>query len=195
MKVMMVSANGKAIKWDENQARPMGRDTMGVRGMNVKSGEDHVLGMEIALDGTELFVVTEKGYGKRTPMDEYPEQNRGGMGVKTIQVTDKKGRLAGMKIVTPQHELMLISQEGVVIRVKAEDISRLGRSTQGVKVMNVADTDRVSAIARVTAGKKKKKAVPEGQQVLVEDDTVPAGMDEREAEAEELVSEEFEDEE
>jgi DNA gyrase subunit A len=100
-----------------------------------------------------------------------------------------------MKIVTPQHELMLISQEGVVIRVKAEDISRLGRSTQGVKVMNVADTDRVSAIARVTAGKKKKKAVPEGQQVLVEDDTVPAGMDEREAEAEELVSEEFEDEE
>ena len=117
------------------------------------------------------------------------------MGVKTIQVTEKKGRLAGMKIVLPQHELMLISHEGVVIRVKAEDISRLGRSTQGVKVMNVAETDRVTAIARVTASKKKKKAVPEGQQVLVEDDTVPPGMDEREAEAEALVSEEFEEDE
>jgi DNA gyrase subunit A len=81
------------------------------------------------------------------------------MGVKTIQVTEKKGRLAGMKIVLPQHELMLISQEGVVIRVKAEDISRLGRSTQGVKVMNVGDADRVVAIARVTANKKKKKTV------------------------------------
>jgi len=195
MKVMMVSASGKAIKWDESQARPMGRDTMGVRGMNVKAGDDHVLGMEIAPDESELFVVTENGYGKRTSVADYPEQNRGGMGVKTIQVTAKKGRLAGMKIVMPQHELMLISQEGVVIRVKAEDISKLGRSTQGVKVMNVADTDRVSALARVTAGKKKKKAVPEGQQVLVEDDTVPPGMDEKEYEAEELVSEEFEEDE
>jgi DNA gyrase subunit A len=194
VKVMMVSASGKAIKWDEKQARPMGRDTMGVRGMNVKAGDDHVLGMEIAPVDAELFVVTERGYGKRTSVSDYPEQNRGGMGVKTIQVTDKKGRLAGMKIVLPQHELMLISQEGVVIRVKAEDISRLGRSTQGVKVMNVADIDRVSALARVTANKKKKK-VPDGQQVLVDDDTVPPGMDEREFEAEELVSEEFEEEE
>jgi len=194
MKVMMVSASGKAIKWDEMQARPMGRDTMGVRGMNVKTGDDHVLGMEIAPADAELFVVTENGYGKRTSVSDYPEQNRGGMGVKTIQVTEKKGRLAGMKIVLPQHELMIISQEGVVIRVKAEDISRLGRSTQGVKVMNVADTDRVSALARVTANKKKKK-VPEGQQVLVADDTVPPGMDEREYEAEELVSEEFDEEE
>jgi DNA gyrase subunit A len=195
MKVMMVSAFGKAIKWDEAQARPMGRDTMGVRGMNVKAGEDHVLGMELAPADAELFVVTERGYGKRTSVSDYPEQNRGGMGVKTIQVTEKKGKLAGMKIVLPQHELMLISQEGVVIRVKAEDISRLGRSTQGVKVMNVGPSDCVSALARVTAGKKKKPKIPEGQQVLVEDDTVPPGMDEKEFEAEELASEEFEDEE
>jgi DNA gyrase subunit A len=194
-KVIMVSAEGKAIRWDESQARPMGRDTMGVRGMNVKRGDDRVLGMEIAPDGSELFVVTERGYGKRTPVLDYPEHNRGGMGVKTIQVTAKKGRLAGMKIVTAGHELMLISDEGVVIRVNAEDVSKLGRSTQGVKVMNVADSDRVSAIARVTAGKKKKKAVPEGQQVLVEDDTVMLAMSERDAEAEELVSEEFDEEE
>ncbi len=194
---VMVSADGKAIVFDEGDARPMGRDTTGVRGMNVR-GDDHVLGMEIAPEGSELFVVTERGYGKRTPISEYPVQNRGGMGVKTIQVTGKKGRLAGMKVVMPGHELMLISEEGVVIRVNAEDISRLGRSTQGVKVMNVAETDRVSAIARVVA-KKKKRAVPEGQQVLVEDETLAAtrmpGMTDRDAEAEELVAEDYEDDE
>jgi DNA gyrase subunit A len=197
-RVMMVSAEGKAIKWDEADARPMGRDTMGVRGMNVR-GDDFVLGMEIAVPESELFVVTERGYGKRTPVGEYPLQKRGGMGVKTIAVTAKKGRLAGMKIVMPIHELMLISDEGVVIRVKAEDISKLGRSTQGVKVMNVGESDRVSAIARVVGGKKKRPAKGiEGQQVLVQDETtaaqVAAGMDERELEAEELAAEDFEDE-
>ncbi len=194
-KVMMVSTAGKAIKWDESDARPMGRDTMGVKGMNIKAGEA-VLGMEIAPDDSELFVVTEHGYGKRTPVVEYPEQKRGGMGVKTIQVTDKKGPLAGMKIVQPQHELMLISHEGVVIRVKANDISKLGRSTQGVKVMNVAKTDCVSAIARVSAGKKKVRpaAVPEGQTSLLEGEAgAEAPVNDMEAAAEELVSEEFED--
>ena len=92
-KVMMVSTAGKAIKWDESEARPMGRDTMGVKGMNVKPGE-RVLGMEIAPEGSELFVVTERGYGKRTPVGEYPEHHRGGQGVKTIQVTPKKGPLS-----------------------------------------------------------------------------------------------------
>jgi DNA gyrase subunit A len=195
--VMMVSTAGKAIRWDEADARPMGRDTMGVKGMNVKEGE-RVLGMEIAPDDAELFVVTEKGYGKRTPVEEYPLQKRGGMGVKTIQITEKKGPLAGMKIVMPRHELMLISEEGVVIRVKANDISKLGRSTQGVKVMNVSQTDRVSAIARVSAGRKRKKAAaaPEGQESLIgaAEAESDAPIDEREAEAEELVAEEFEDE-
>ncbi len=196
--IMMVSTAGKAIRWDEADARPMGRGTMGVKGMNVKKDE-RVLGMEIAPDDAELFVVTEHGYGKRTSVSDYPLQKRGGMGVKTIQITDKKGPLAGMKIVMPRHELMLISEEGVVIRVKANDISKLGRSTQGVKVMNVSASDSVSAIARVSAGKKRKpkKAadVPEGQETLIEKAAEDAPMDEREAEEEALVAEEFEDEE
>ena len=193
--VMMVSAEGKAIKWSEDDARPMGRDTMGVKGMALRK-DDYVLGMEIAPENSELFVVTERGYGKRTMVSQYPTQRRGGMGVKTIQVTPKKGRLAGMKIVMPGHELMLISEEGVVIRVKAEDISKLGRSTQGVKVMNVADSDRVTSIARVAAGKKKRKPAVEGQGVLVEEEESGlAGLSEREAEAEELVGEEFDEEE
>ena len=195
--IVMVSAQGKAIVFDESDARPMGRDTTGVHGMRVKE-QDYVLGMEIAPSGGELFVVTERGYGKRTPISEYPVQKRGGMGVKTIAVTVRKGRLAGMKVVMPGHELMLISDEGVVIRVKAEDISKLGRSTQGVKVMNVAEIDRVSAIARVAA-KKKKRPVAEGQQVLVEDETLAAtrvpGMTDLDAEAEELASEEFDEDE
>ena len=190
-KVVLVSTAGKAIFFDEDQARPMGRDTMGVKGMTLKD-DQRVIGMEIAVPGSQLFVVTEKGFGKRTPVDDYPTHNRGGQGVYTIQMTAKKGLLAGMKIVAPQHELMLISEEGVVIRVKASDISQLGRSTQGVKVMNVADTDRVTAIARVSAGKKKpKKAAPEGQEAIPE-------LEEPEAEvdlAEELASEEFEEDE
>ncbi|MCL2333058.1 MAG: DNA gyrase subunit A, partial [Actinomycetia bacterium] len=200
--VIMVSTVGKAILWDESEARPMGRDTQGVKGMNIKEGES-VLGMEIAPKGSELFVVTERGYGKRTAIDEYPTHHRGGQGVKTIVVTPKKGLLAGMKIVGPGHELMLVSEEGVVIRVKSDDISKLGRSTQGVKVMNVGGADRVSAIARVSSGKKKAKAakeaaaaaagkapkVPEGQEVL-------EGLEEPEIdEADELLDEEFSEDE
>jgi len=195
-KVVMVSSAGKAIKWDESEARPMGRDTMGVRGMNIKPGES-MLGMEIAPPDSELFVVTERGYGKRTPVGEYPEHHRGGQGVRTIQVTPKKGPLTGMKIVLPQHELMLISEEGVVIRVKADDISKLGRSTQGVKVMNVSETDRVSAIARVSGGKKKVKprGIAEGQTNLLEPGAAPtaAEVDEVDEDSDDLMAEEFED--
>ncbi|MDF1542051.1 MAG: DNA gyrase subunit A [Anaerosomatales bacterium] len=201
-RVVMVSTAGKAIVWDEADARPMGRDTMGVKGMSLKSGES-VLGMEIAPLDSELFVVTERGYGKRTPMSDYPIQRRGGMGVKTIQVTAKKGVLAGMKVVQPTHELMLISEEGVIIRVRAEDVSRLGRSTQGVKVMNVPESDRVCGIARVSSSNKRKAKVAEGQGQLVPEPGVesatapscpaPVSEAEREAAAEELASEEFED--
>ena len=196
-KVIMVSSAGKAIKWSESEARPMGRDTMGVKGMTIKPGEA-MLGMEIAPDDSELFVVTERGYGKRTAIGDYPEHHRGGQGVRTIQVTPKKGPLTGMKIVQPQHELMLISEEGVVIRVKADDISKLGRSTQGVKVMNVAESDRVTAIARVSGGNKKKapRGIAEGQGSLLESSAeVPSGepTDVLEDELEDLMAEEFED--
>ncbi len=196
-KVIMVSSAGKAIKWDESEARPMGRDTMGVKGMTIKPGEA-MLGMEIAPNDSELFVVTERGYGKRTPIGEYPEHHRGGQGVRTIQVTPKKGPLTGMKIVQPQHELMLISEEGVVIRVKADDISKLGRSTQGVKVMNVAESDRVTAIARVSGGNKKKapRGIAEGQGSLLEGAAAAPSAeptDVLEDEMEDLMAEEFED--
>ena len=147
-KVILVSTDGKAIMFPESDVRPMGRDTSGVRGITLK-GDAKMLGMEITNGTGDLFVITEKGYGKRTPVSEYPEHKRGGQGVFTITMTDKKGLLAACRVVDPSHELMIVSTTGVVIRVRVEDISELGRSTQGVKVMDVDEKDSVCALARM----------------------------------------------
>jgi DNA gyrase subunit A len=170
-KVVMVSSAGKAIRFDESEARPMGRDTSGVKGMTAPRGA-RVLGMEIAPGGSDLFVITENGFGKRTPVEEYTEHHRGGQGMTTISMTEKKGQLAGMKVVLPGHELMIVSEEGVVIRVRASEISQLGRATQGVKVMNMSGSDHVCAVARVAGTKKKKPAGSEleGQATIFEGD-------------------------
>lgn len=151
--VMMVSSAGKAIMWDESEVRAMGRDTMGVRGMTVNDGA-RVLGMEIARPGTELLVITELGYGKRTPVADYPSHHRGGQGVSTITMTDKKGQLAAMKIVDEHDEIMIITEEGIVVRTPVSGISQLGRSTQGVHLMNVSGKDKVSAVAKSTTSEK-----------------------------------------
>ncbi len=172
-KVIMVSSAGKAILWDESEARAMGRGTMGVRGMNVPA-DAHVLGMEIAKPGTDLFVITEKGYGKRTKIEEYPEHHRGGQGVYTITMTHKKGLLSVMKIVGPDDEIMIVSEDGVIVRTPVKGISELGRSTQGVKVMNVADKDKVCAVAIASTGKKKAKkaaSADENQMGLLEEES------------------------
>lgn len=170
-KVMMVSSAGKAIQWDEEEVRAMGRDTQGVRGMNVQA-DAKVLGMEIVRPGSELFVITERGYGKRTSVEDYPIHHRGGQGVFTITMTAKKGLLAAMKIVEENDELMIITEEGVVVRTPVEGVSQLGRSTQGVHIMNVAGKDKVTAVA-VTEGtsskKSSKKEVSENQTSLLDD--------------------------
>lgn len=170
-KVMMVSSAGKAIQWDEEEVRAMGRDTQGVRGMNVQA-DAKVLGMEIVRPGSELFVITERGYGKRTSVEDYPIHHRGGQGVFTITMTAKKGLLAVMKIVEENDELMIITEEGVVVRTPVEGVSQLGRSTQGVHIMNVADKDKVTAVA-VTEGtsskKSSKKEVSENQTSLLDE--------------------------
>ena len=158
-KVILVSTDGKAIMFPESDVRPMGRDTSGVRGITLK-GDAKMLGMEITNGKGDLFVITEKGYGKRTPVAEYPEHKRGGQGVYTITMTAKKGQLAACRVVGPQHELMIVSGDGVVIRVKVNDISRLGRSTQGVKIMNVADKDSVCALARMVVARNTAKVDP-----------------------------------
>jgi DNA gyrase subunit A len=131
----------------------MGRDTSGVKGMNVAgkigSEPNRVLAMDVARDDTELFVVTENGYGKRTAVSEYPVKGRGTKGVLTIKLTEKKGGLAGALIVREHQDLVFISQNGMVQRTGARGISCYGRASQGVRVMNIRDDDRVSAVALV----------------------------------------------
>ncbi|HEX8647313.1 MAG TPA: DNA gyrase subunit A [Thermoleophilaceae bacterium] len=147
--IIMVSRSGQAARFSEDEARPMGRDTAGVRGMNVSRGDNCVLAMDVARDDTELLVVTENGFGKRTSISDYPVKGRGAMGVKTIQLTEKKGGLAGALIVKEHHELVFISQNGMVQRTSVRGISRYGRASQGVKLMNLREDDTVSAVALV----------------------------------------------
>jgi DNA gyrase subunit A len=147
--IIIVARSGQAARFDENQVRSMGRDTSGVRGMNVAQPENAVLAMDVARDDQELLVVTENGYGKRTVISEYPIKGRGTMGVKTIQLTEKRGGVAGALVVRPHQELGFISQDGMVQRTGVQGINQYGRSSQGVRVMNIRDDDRVSAVALV----------------------------------------------
>ncbi|MFL5825996.1 MAG: DNA gyrase subunit A [Thermoleophilaceae bacterium] len=160
--IIMVSRSGQASRFNEEEARPMGRDTGGVRGMNVSRGDNAVIAMDIARDDTELLVVTENGYGKRTAIADYPRKGRGTMGVKTISLTEKKGALAGALIVREHDGLVFISQNGMVQRTGVKGISRYGRASQGVKVMNLREDDVVSAVALVMEDSTPGAAVQEG---------------------------------
>ncbi|MEA2331756.1 MAG: gyrase subunit, partial [Thermoleophilaceae bacterium] len=147
--IIMVSRSGQAARFNEDQVRSMGRDTGGVRGMNVSRGDNRVLAMDVVRPDMELLVVTENGYGKRTAIEEYPIKGRGSMGVKTIGLTEKKGGLAGALMVRDHHDLVFISQSGMVQRTSVKGISKQGRPAQGVRVMNLREDDMVSAVALV----------------------------------------------
>jgi DNA gyrase subunit A len=147
--IIMVSRSGQAARFNEDQVRPMGRDTAGVKGMNVDRGDNRVLAMDVVRPDTELLVITDGGYGKRTAIEEYPVKGRGTMGVKTIGLTERKGALAGALIVREHHDLVFISQNGMVQRTAVKGISKQGRPAQGVRVMNLREDDRVSAVALV----------------------------------------------
>jgi DNA gyrase subunit A len=147
--ILIVSRSGKAARMLESAVRPMGRDTSGMRGMNVSQKGNRVLAMDVASDDQELLVVTENGYGKRTALSDYPRKGRGTMGVKTISLTENKGALAGALVVREHEELVFISAGGMVQRTSVRGINRYGRGSQGVRLMNLKDDDTVSAIALV----------------------------------------------
>jgi DNA gyrase subunit A len=146
--LLVVSSRGQAARFHEGQVRPMSRDTRGVRGMNLDPG-DRVLALCVARDDEDLLVVTGNGYGKRTPMGDYPRKGRPTKGVRTIKVTDRKGELVTARPVRDGHELLLISLHGQVIRIKVDDVRRTGRSTEGVRVMNMTEDDLVCGVASV----------------------------------------------
>jgi DNA gyrase subunit A len=147
--ILIVSRKGQAVRFRESDVRAMGRDTSGVRGMNVDQPDNEVLVMDVARDDQELLVVTENGYGKRTSIAEYRRTNRGAMGVGTIKLTDAKGALAGALVVREHEELVFISQSGMVQRTAVRGITRYGRLAQGVRLMNMKDDDLVSAVALI----------------------------------------------
>src|SRR4051794_12015736 len=146
--ILIVSKKGQAIRFHETDTRPMGRDTSGVAGMRLRPG-DEVISINIAEDDSDLLVVTENGFGKRTRISEYPMKGRGGMGVKTVQLTQARGFLVGARVVRDGYQVMLISTGGTVIKIPVEDVKRLGRSPRGVIVMRLRGDEPVSALAPV----------------------------------------------
>jgi len=148
--LIAATRNGLSIRFPESDVRPMGRGTRGVRGISLNPG-DMVIGMDIMEEGADLLVISEKGYGKRTPVDEYRVQSRGGKGILTSKVTNKTGNVVGMKVVKDNDEIMLINLSGVIIRLNVNEISEMGRSTQGVKLMRVPENESLVSIAKISS--------------------------------------------
>jgi DNA gyrase subunit A len=161
--LMLVSRKGQSIRFSENEARPMGRATGGVRGMSLRAG-DEVIAAMVAQDDADLLVVTENGYGKRTLIRDYPRKGRGGLGVKTVQLTEAKGKLVGARVVRDGYQVMLISTGGTVIKMAVDDIKRAGRATQGVIAMRLREGEQVSSLAPVVEPENGKETEAEAEE-------------------------------
>ena len=154
--VMMAVKSGKAIRFEENKTRPMGRGASGVRGIRLNSENDEVVGMIAVNDmDANILVVSENGYGKRSNLDDYRVTNRGGKGVKTISITDKTGELVTIKNVIDQDDLMIINKSGIAIRMEISGLRVMGRATQGVKLINLKGNDTIAAVAKVMKGEEE----------------------------------------
>src|SRR3954470_1361263 len=175
--VLMVSKAGQAVRFEEDKARPMGRATGGVRGMALQGADDEVLAMDVARDEQELLVVTENGYGKRTSVSEYRKTNRGTKGVGTIKLTERKGALAGALVVREHEELVFISESGMVQRTSVRGISRYGRLSQGVRLMNMKEGDRVSAVALVVESEEDVAISPDAGAAVAGDGPIHISAD------------------
>ena len=151
--VLLAKKSGKAIRFNESGVRPMGRTAAGVRGVRLENEQDEVIGMVCVNDNedtdTSIMVVSEKGYGKRTDIGDYRITGRGGKGVKTLSVTDKTGSLIAIKDVTDENDLMIITRNGIAIRMKMEDVRVMGRATQGVRLIKIRENDNIASVAKV----------------------------------------------
>ena len=148
--VMLALKSGKTIRFEEEKTRPMGRTASGVRGIRLQHDQDEVIGM-VAVNDEEsnILVVSEKGYGKRSKLEDYRITNRGGKGVKTLNISEKTGSLVAIKNVTDDDDLMIINKSGITIRMAVADLRVMGRATQGVKLINIKETDSIAAVAKV----------------------------------------------
>ncbi len=170
--VIIVTAQGKSIRFKEDDARPMGRQAAGVTAIRLAAG-DQVVGVDVIEPGRDLVFVSANGFGKRTPIEDFPRQGRGGSGVIAMRVTDKTGLLVGARMAMDEDNLMMITSKGIVIRIQGEQISRIGRATQGVTLMKVGKNDRLVAMALVDAtqndGSDDTGAAPEALEVIAQD--------------------------
>ena len=148
--IVMAVKSGRAIRFNESKVRPMGRNAAGVRGIRLKNASDEVIGMECVSDvETDILVVSENGYGKRSKLEDYRITNRGGKGVKTLTITEKTGNLIAIKNVHNDNELMIINEAGVVIRLDMSNLRTMGRASQGVRLINLKSNDKIAAVAKV----------------------------------------------
>ncbi|GEM68407.1 DNA gyrase subunit A [Sphingobacterium mizutaii NBRC 14946 = DSM 11724] len=161
--IVMALRSGRAIRFNESTVRPMGRTATGVRGITLAHENDEVVGMiSVNNQETTVLVVSEKGYGKRTDIDDYRITNRGGKGVKTINVTDKTGELVAIKGVTDENDLMIINKSGIVIRIGVESLRVMGRATQGVKLITLKDNDEIASVTKVERQEEEEELDVEG---------------------------------
>jgi len=169
--VLLALRSGKAIRFNETKVRPMGRNAAGVRGITLGHAKDEVIGMVcISEEGYDVLVVSEKGYGKRSDLDDYRITNRGGKGVKTINITDKTGQLIAIKDVTDNDDLMIINKSGLIIRMAVDSMRVMGRATQGVRLINLKEDDAIAAVAKVEfiEGDEDDTGELEGEESTVE---------------------------
>ena len=168
--IMLASKAGKVVRFNESNVRPMGRNASGVRGINVSDKGNEVIGMIAMPDKlSNVMVVSEKGYGKRSDIEEYRVTKRGGKGVKTINVTDKTGNLIAIKAVTDKDDLMIINKSGIIIRLAVADLRVIGRATQGVRLINLKETDEIAAVTKVDVEEVEELEVNEGTENLTGD--------------------------
>ncbi len=162
--IMLAVKSGKAIRFEEEKVRPMGRTASGVRGVTLANDNDEVVGMICVNDfESDVLVVSENGYGKRSSIEDYRITNRGGKGVKTINVTDKTGNLIALKNVTDENDLMVVNKSGITIRISVADLRQMGRATQGVRIIKLREKDSIAAVAKVPAVNNEEEELNDGQ--------------------------------
>jgi DNA gyrase subunit A len=148
--ILIAVKSGKCIRFEESKTRPMGRNASGVRGIRLKDDKDEVVGMISVNDmDSDILVVSKNGYGKRSSLEDYRITNRGGKGVKTISITEKTGKLVSIKNVSDNDDLMIINKSGIAIRMEVASLRVMGRATQGVRLINLKNTDSIAAVAKV----------------------------------------------
>jgi DNA gyrase subunit A len=158
--IFIGTRNGMAIRFEEGDVRPMGRTAYGVRGITLRD-DDYVVAMEVVKPGGTLLTVTEQGFGKRTEIDEYRVQSRGGVGIINIQTSERNGKVAGISYVHNDDEVMLISQQGMILRMKAGGIRTIGRATQGVRLIEMEEGDAVVSVAKLAEREDEDEAAGE----------------------------------